>query len=177
LTVQPALAAEFEALYHEQLPFVWRILIRFGVPTEQIEDALQDVFVVVHRRFGAWSDHPSLRAWLHGVARRVAADQRRARDRHERRLAALPRTSDAIALDEHVGDRRRLDALAAAIDRLEPGRREVYVLTELEGMSAPEIADALGCKLNTVYSRLRRARADLEALLPIEGSRDHGRAR
>jgi RNA polymerase sigma-70 factor (ECF subfamily) len=177
LTVQPALAAEFEALYREQLPFVFRALIRFGVPTEVIEDAIQDVFVVVHRRFGAWSEHASVRAWLHGVVRRVAADQRRARFRHERRLAALPRTSDAVPLDEHVGDRRRLDALAEAIDRLEPSRREVYILTELEGMSAPEIAEALGCKLNTVYSRLRRARADLEALLmPIEGSH-HGRAR
>ncbi len=180
---QPALASEFDAVYREHFAFVWRSLRRFGVPDAALEDAVQEVFVVADRRFGAWSEHASLRAWLHGVARRVAADQRRARDRHERKLAALPRSHETLALDEHVSDRRRLDALAAAIDALEPARREIYILAELEGLSAPEIAEALGCKLNTVYSRLRRARADLEALVhgrqptDTEGSLNHGRAR
>jgi RNA polymerase sigma-70 factor, ECF subfamily len=128
------------------------------------------VFVVVHRRFGAWDQRASLRAWLFGVAKRVASKHRRGIERHARKVAALPAPISPRELDERVADRVRLARIAAAIDELAPERREVYVLAELEGLSAPEIADALGCKLNTVYSRLRRARADLDAALAEHGS-------
>lgn len=186
---QPALSAEFEALYHEQFEFVWRTLRRFGVPKAALDDATQEVFVVVHRRFGAWEQRASIRAWLFGVSRRIAARHRRGLERHARKIAALPEPSTPRQLDERVADRKRLEQIAEAIDELAPERREVYVLAELEGLSAPEIADALGCKLNTVYSRLRRARADLasalaepsprprEALTVAHEGSGHGRAR
>ncbi|MFV8754656.1 RNA polymerase sigma factor [Nannocystaceae bacterium ST9] len=169
---QPALSAEFEALYHEHFAFVWRTLRRLGVPEATIDDATQDVFVVAHRRFGVWEQRASARVWLHGVAKRVASKHRRGHDRHERKVAALPIPEGPRMLDEHVADRARLERIAAAIDRLEPERREVYVLAELEGLSAPEIAELLDCKLNTVYSRLRRARADLDAALAERGLHD-----
>jgi RNA polymerase sigma-70 factor, ECF subfamily len=159
-----ALRAEFEALYEEHFAFVWRALRSFGVPQASLEDATQDVFVVVYRRFGTW-EQASLRAWLHGVARRVAASRRRTDQRHDRKLEALPRGENVHAIDERVDARQQLARLAAAIDRLAPERREVYVLAEIEGMRPPEIAAMLGCNLNTVYSRLRRARAQLSAAL------------
>lgn len=167
----PALSAEFEALYHEHFEFVWRTLRRFGVPTAALDDASQDVFVVVHRRFGAWEQRASIRAWLFGVSKRIASKHRRGLERHARKVAALPEPAAARELDERVADRDRLERIARAIDKLAPERREVYVLADLEGLSAPEIADALGCKLNTVYSRLRRARADLDIALAEQGSR------
>jgi RNA polymerase sigma-70 factor, ECF subfamily len=184
-----ALSAEFEALYHEHFEFVWRTLRRFGVASAALDDATQDVFVVVHRRFGAWEQRASIRAWLFGVSKRVAAKHRRGLERHARKVAALPEPSAPAQLDDRVADRERLERIAEAIATLTPERREVYVLAELEGLSAPEIADALGCKLNTVYSRLRRARADLDAALadpsprPVESTRavnlrsHHGPAR
>ncbi|HVI03473.1 MAG TPA: RNA polymerase sigma factor [Enhygromyxa sp.] len=169
---QPALSAEFEALYHAHFEFVWRLLRRFGVPVAALDDATQDVFVVVHRRFGAWEQRASVRAWLFGVAKRVAANHRRGLERHARKVAALPEPATPRLLDERVADRDHLEQVAKAIDGLAPERREVYVLAYLEGLSAPEIADALGCKLNTVYSRLRRARAELAAALAEQRSRD-----
>jgi RNA polymerase sigma-70 factor (ECF subfamily) len=168
----PALSAEFEALYHEHIDFVWRTLRRFGVPAAALDDATQDVFVVVHRRFGAWEQRASVRAWLFGVCKRVAAKHRRGLERHARKVAALPEPAAPRELDERVADRDRLERIARAIDGLAPERREVYTLAELEGLSAPEIADALGCKLNTVYSRLRRARADLAIALAEQAPRD-----
>jgi len=152
------LALEFEALYDEHCAFVWRTLRTFGVPRESLEDATQDVFVVVHRRFGAWEQTPSIRAWLYGVARRVAASRRRKSARHRRKLEALPKPEQARAVDERVAVRHQLERVAEAIDALAPERRQVYVLAELEGLRPPEIAAVLGWKLNTVYSRLRRAR-------------------
>jgi RNA polymerase sigma-70 factor (ECF subfamily) len=183
---QPALSAEFssetpnldlrfEALYHAHVDFVWRTLRRFGVPVAALDDATQDVFVVVHRRFGAWEQRASIRAWLFGVSKRVAAKHRRGLERHARKLAALPEPTSARELDERVADRDHLERIARAIDNLAPERREVYVLADLEGLSAPEIADALGCKLNTVYSRLRRARADLQSALEMSLRSHHDR--
>ncbi|HLT39453.1 MAG TPA: sigma-70 family RNA polymerase sigma factor [Enhygromyxa sp.] len=154
------LSDEFAAAYRAHVDFVWRVLARRGVLDEQLEDATQEVFVIMHRRWGAWGSG-SPRAWLYGVARRVAATQHRARRRRHRKLAALPAPAEPPLADEQLADRRRLDALARAIEQLDPERRDVLVLIEIEGLSAPEVAAALGCKLNTVYSRLRRARASI----------------
>jgi RNA polymerase sigma-70 factor, ECF subfamily len=168
--------AEFESLYREQFAFVWRTLRRFGVGEASLEDAAQEVFLVAHRRLGAWREWSSPRAWLFGVARRVAADHRRGRDRHARKLAELPELDgpslDSIrtgSFEDRLDEQQRLRTLAEALASLAPDRRTVYVLAELEGMSAPEIAQACEIKLNTVYSRLRRARRDVATVLEAAG--------
>jgi RNA polymerase sigma-70 factor (ECF subfamily) len=167
--------AELESLYREHFAFVWRTLRRFGVADGHLEDAAQEVFLIAHRRLGAWREWSSPRAWLFGVARRVAADHRRGRDRHARKLAALPELdgppapSRAGAYEERLDQQQRLRSVAEAIAALSPERRTVYVLTELEGLSAPEIAQACELELNTVYSRLRRARQDVAAHLEAAG--------
>src|SRR5690606_744277 len=122
--------AEFEQLYREHFSFVWRTLRRFGVADAALEDVAQEVFLVVYRRAGAWRDWSSPRSWLFGVARRVAADHRRSRDRHARKLAALPELAAPRPVDERVDDHARLRAIAAAIASLSPDRRAVYTLAE-----------------------------------------------
>lgn len=165
---------EFRSLYRAHFGYVWRTLFRYGVPAAQLEDAAQEVFVIVLRRFGSWRARASFRAWLHGVARRVASHQRRHQGRHQRKLEALLPVADAPSVEGQLDQRRRLDALTAAIAQLDPDRREVFVLADLEGLSAPEISDALGCKLNTVYSRLRRARADINLAMAAYIGGDDG---
>jgi RNA polymerase sigma-70 factor (ECF subfamily) len=180
--VQPraTLSDEFAEAYRAHVDFVWRVLARCGVPDEQLEDATQEVFVIMHRRWGAWGSGPQ-RAWLYGVTRRVASTQHRTRQRRRRKLAALPTPPEAPRADERLEDQHRLDALARSLERLEPEQRDVFVLIELEGLSAPEVAAALACKLNTVYSRLRRARAAIARamaqydadLSPTTPAKDH----
>jgi RNA polymerase sigma-70 factor (ECF subfamily) len=171
----PGAGAELESLYRQHFAFVWRTLRRFGVADAHLEDAAQEVFLIAHRRLGAWHEWSSPRAWLFGVARRVAADHRRGRDRHARKLAALPELdgptppASAGAYEERLDQQQRLRVVAEAIAALSPERRTVYVLTELEGLSAPEIAQACELELNTVYSRLRRARRDVAARLDAAG--------
>jgi RNA polymerase sigma-70 factor (ECF subfamily) len=165
---------EFRSLYRAHFGYVWRTLARYGVPAAQLEDGCQEVFVIVLRRFGSWRERASFRSWLHGVARRVASAQRRHHARHQRKLEALPPVADAPPIEGQLHQRRRLDTLTAAIAELEPKRREVFVLAELEGLSAPEISDALDCKLNTVYSRLRRARADINLAMAAYLGGDDG---
>ena len=155
-------ARDFVALYRAHFGFVWRILRRLGVPDEQLDDAAQEVFLVLHRRVTGLAPEVSLRSWLFGTARRVAADMRRGKHRHERRLQAL-----AVVEGDRPGERPGEQAEAADFVQrflagLDADRRMVFVLADLEGMTAPEIAEALEVKLNTVYSRLRTARAEFE---------------
>jgi len=150
--------AAFAAAYREHVDFVWRILARFGVASAALEDATQEVFVVAHRHWGAWEGRATMRAWLYGVARRVASTHHRTRRRRDRKLSSLIPPEPA-GLEAQIEGRARLELLAAAIDALDPKQREVFVLAELDQLTAPEIAEALDCKLSTVYSRLRRARA------------------
>lgn len=155
-------AREFVPLYRAHFGFVWRILRRLGVPAEQLDDAAQEVFLVLHRRVAELGPEVSLRSWLFGTCRRVAADLRRGKHRHERRLQAL-----AVVEGDREGERPGQQAEAADfvqrfLERLDADRRMVFVLADLEGLTAPEIAEALEVKLNTVYSRLRTARAEFE---------------
>lgn len=161
--------AEFDRLYRDHFAFVWRTLRRFGVREGALEDAAQEVFLIAYRKAGAWLEWSSPRAWLFGVARRVAKDHRRSRDRHERKLDLRVDVEGPRGADQRVEDHQRLRAVGSAIASLSPERRSVYVLAELEEMAAPEIAQALEINLNTVYSRLRRARLDVAEHLDAAG--------
>ena len=159
-------AHEFDAIYREHFPFVWRNLRRLGVADAHVEDAAQEVWVVVHRRLGDFEGRSSVRTWLFGIAMRTASDHRRwrrrkdPRDRHDDVDAVASRAPSPEELTARSQAARALDAL---LDALPDERRAVFMLAELEQMSAPEIALAVGAPLNTVYSRLRVARAEFEA--------------
>jgi RNA polymerase sigma-70 factor (ECF subfamily) len=156
----------FELVYNDYFDFVWRSLRRLGVPEASVDDALQDVFVVVHRRLGEFGGRSSLKTWLFGIALRVTSDHRR----RVRRKGGHEPLDEAVAdpapgPQEKMANAERLSMLDRALDALDDDRRAVFVLAELEQMSAPEIAEALGVKLNTVYSRLRLARQDFALAL------------
>ena len=154
------LARAFVPVYRAHFGFVWRILRRLGVPNDQLDDAAQDVFIVLHRRLAGLAPEVSLRSWLFGTARRVAADLRRGQHRRERRLQAL--ADVAHEAPRPGAQAEAVDFVRRFLDRLDPDRRMIFVLADLEGLTAPEIAEALEVKLNTVYSRLRSARAEFE---------------
>ena len=136
-----------------------------GVPEATIEDAVQDVFLVLHRRWADWDHSRSPHSWVFGVVRRVAAAQRRSASRHQRRLHALPSPEPTPAVDERAASRHELEQLQRALAQLDEKLATVFVLAEVEGLSGPEIAELLGAKLNTIYWRLRMARAQITAAM------------
>ncbi|MCX4246858.1 sigma-70 family RNA polymerase sigma factor [Paraliomyxa miuraensis] len=153
---------EFARLYHRHHGFVWRILRRLGVPPAALDDASQDVFVVVHRRRDALRTDVSVRSWLFGIARRVAADVHRGQRRRQRKLDALLPPPDALPLDDTLARDEAAAFVHAFLERLDDGHRMVFVLCDVEGLTAPEVAEALELNVNTVYSRLRKARLQFE---------------
>ena len=158
--------AVFAAAYDSEFEAVWLYLRRLGVPEADVEDAVHDVFVVAHRRYGTYDPSRPLRPWLLGIAFRIAAQWRR---RH-RLEVSIPdsgpeRADDGRAPDELVASEQARSRLQTALSRLDIHQRAVVVMHDLNGIPVPEIADALDVPLNTVYSRLRLGRAKIAAAL------------
>jgi RNA polymerase sigma-70 factor (ECF subfamily) len=164
--VSTATRFEFDDVYSANVDFVWRVLRGMGVSDPLIDDAAQDVFVVVHRRLAEFDGRFAVKTWLFEIAYRIACDYRR----KGRRLAGHG------PLEEDVRDRapspsdsaegsESLRFLEGLLDRMDDEKRAVLVLSGIEGMTAPEIAAVTATPLNTVYTRLRRARAELSDAL------------
>jgi RNA polymerase sigma-70 factor (ECF subfamily) len=161
----PALA--FADVYDAAFPWVFRAARRLGVAQGSLDDVVQDVFVIVHRKLPTFEGRSSLKSWIYGITLRVVRDRRRTAKRKPEsltegeELAAVP-----DAARDPQSDTLRREALATllrVLDALPEEQREVFVLAELEELPAPEIAEATGINLNTVYSRLRAARKSFEA--------------
>lgn len=169
-----------EEIYEAHAEFVWRTLRRLGVPESDVADAVQDVFLAVHRSLPRFEGRSAVTTWLFAICRGVARDRRRrAHVRYEvgddvaiaRERDLAP---DAIArLD--VSDRARL--LAAALDAMDDDQREVFVLFELEGLGGEAIAEMVGAKTSTVYTRLRLARDSFERFVARHRARERGGTR
>jgi RNA polymerase sigma-70 factor (ECF subfamily) len=162
----------FEETYERYFDFVWLSLRRLGVAPALLDDAAQDVFVVVHRRLHEFEYRSELKTWLFAIALRTARSYRRQppsipAEGLEQMPAGGPTPHDALAQVEAL---RVMDAILAEMDE---ERRVLFILIELEQIAVPEAAQVLGLKLNTAYSRLRLAREDFNAMV----KRHHARER
>lgn len=149
-----------EDIYREHHAFVWRVIRRFGVPEGAVEDAVQEVFVVLHRRRGELRFDAACRGLLFGIARKVAP-RFRARTpaaaptmtEIDHRMAAV--TSDPERRIESV---EKAEVIRAALDAMDEGKRLTFALVVVEGMTVPEAAACQDINLNTAYARLRAAK-------------------
>lgn len=161
----------FDQIYEEHFDFVWRNLRRLGVAEAGLWDAAQEVFVVVHRRLGDYEARGAIRSWLYSIVARVSRQLRRTA-RRKPSFGSEDSADLADAVDARP-DRRAerseaLERLMALLETLDEPKREAFVLAELEGLTAPEIAAISNVNLNTVYSRIRMARQELEAAIAAE---------
>jgi RNA polymerase sigma-70 factor (ECF subfamily) len=160
LSQEPAESRDFDSIYQAHFDFVWRSLQALGVPPAAAEDAAQDTFVVVHRRMGDLLPSASVKAWLFAIAVRVAHDYRRtARRRGASPLEDADReVSTAVGPFERTAKAQAVQLVERFLTQLDADKRAVFVMSEVQEMTAPEIAAALEVNLNTVYARLRAAR-------------------
>lgn len=162
----PSPALSVAQIYEAEFRYVFRCLRSLGVRDAVLDDALQDVFLVVQRKLSEFDGRSELRTWLYAIAVRIA---RKYRARGIRDGAPLAHADTNEEREQHVDSENaaesaeRLKLARAALDALDEEKREVFVLSRIEQMSAPEIAGVIGIPLNTVYSRLRAARHAFEA--------------
>ncbi len=165
----------FEALFEAHHDFVRRSALALGVPARFADDVVQDVFIVALRRLGDLRPGASARGWLYGILRNVA---RRAKAKDARRPPLHLAPDTETSPDEALDWRRAASMVESFLAGLDDEKREVFVLCELEGMTAPEVAAAASVKLNTVYSRLRTVRALFsKAVAREEAKRQRTRSR
>lgn len=166
----PGSDTPFAALYREHFDFVWRSVARLGLPAAALDDAVQEVFVAAYRRLPTYDGRGPLRAWLFGIAVNVVKMARRGEQRHRRRLEAVgTEPSDPGDLGQRQA---AVDLLDRLLEQLDDDQRMVVILVEIEGLSPREVADGLGISVNTVYSRVRLARAHLQRAASRQRARE-----
>src|SRR5690606_30008683 len=143
-----------------------------GVSDVDVDDAVQDVFVVVYRRLDTFEGRSSVRTWLYGIARRVAWKYRTRAQRNVARVTRLTELQDDADLEAATDRRRAFEVLCTFLEQLDDDRRQAFVLSEFASLRAPEIARALDVNLNTVYARLRTARTELDRTVHRLRARD-----
>jgi RNA polymerase sigma-70 factor (ECF subfamily) len=163
---------DFDAIYSRYFPFVWRCLRGLGVIESSLDDAAQDVFVVVHRRLASFLGQSTLRTWLYGIVRNVAANYRRTRQRRTTDHQSAPTAelpSRGPGPVEQAQDAEAARFIQAFLGRLDDKKRDLFILALLEDLPIPEVAATLNVPLNTAYTRLRAVRADFERALRRHG--------
>lgn len=152
-------APDFRDVYQANVRPVWRALSAFGVPLADVPDAVQEVFLVVHRRLPDFDGRHKVSTWIHSISVRVAmAARRRAAARRE---TLVEEPADVLAQGDPESDldaRRAMAMLRELLDALDDDKRAVFVLYEVQELPMREVAEAVGCPLQTAYSRYHAAR-------------------
>ncbi len=157
-------ALTFAELYQQYARYVWRLVFRLGVATNDVEDVCQEVFTVVHRKLPGFEQRSSLKTWLYGIAYRCASDYRRRAHRKREVLEDdMTETLPGEPLQEQHVDVKRAQALMArALESLDEAKRATFVLYEFEELDMTEISHIMQCPAQTGYSRLNAARKHIE---------------
>jgi len=160
----------FAELYSTYFRFVWSTARYLRVDTAELDDVVHDVFVIIYERYHTLERPESLRSWIYGVVRRVASTYHRGKRTaliraETARLEPEMMSAKVNTPQQLVEESEQAKLLWKLLEKLDATKRETFVLAELEGMTAPEIAAATNVPLNTVYSRLRVARQEMEEAL------------
>ena len=152
---------EFRTVYETYFPFVWRYAANRGVPPMAIDDVVQEVFVVVHHRLASFEGRSSLRTWLAGVCRNVLRDYLRKRGNQKAGDSLDDQVeirSDGIGPAEALERKVAVELLDELLEQMSELQREVFILCDIEQLSAVEVAEMLGVNENTLRTRLRAGR-------------------
>ncbi|MBK8170830.1 MAG: sigma-70 family RNA polymerase sigma factor [Sandaracinaceae bacterium] len=156
----------FDEVYQQHFDFIWRSARRLGVETTAVDDVVQEVFMVVHRKLADTHFDATVKSWLYGITVRIVRNhlrsvRRRGPSEELPESLIAPGSSPSEAMLRNQAAR----VLHAFLDSLDTERREVFVMVDLEQESVAATATALGINTNTAHGRLRAARQELENFL------------
>jgi RNA polymerase sigma-70 factor (ECF subfamily) len=164
---------DFEEVHEEFRPKIVRYLSRL-IGDDEAEDIAQEVFQKVNRSLGGFEGRSKLSTWIYRIATNTAMDRVRSpsfkRSQEHTALEGIAQFKDRNVwtgqadnpTDQKLIRKEMSECVTEYIDRLSPDHRTVIILKELEGFKNREIADILQLSLDTVKTRLHRARAGLK---------------
>lgn len=156
-------------IFEDNYRLIWRLLAHLGLDPPAVEDAAQQVFLIVAERLNE-VQHGSERSFCYGTALRLASSHRRTRGR-ETPTEALEHEADLRPNPEQLTEQKRArDVLDRILSCLAEEFRVVFILYELDGFTTPEISELLQIPLGTAASRLRRAREAFRRLVQEENA-------
>lgn len=150
--------------YQQEITYVFHALRWLGARPQELEDLAQEVFIALRRAWPRYDPSRPLRPYLFGVAFRVVSMQRR-RTKREVAFAQLEIRDGGAHPDELVQAKQDRALVLRALEKIPLRRRAVLVMHDLDEVSMGQVAAALSIPLFTAYSRLRKARAELEAAI------------
>jgi RNA polymerase sigma-70 factor (ECF subfamily) len=158
-------AGAWRTLYEHHFHKVMRLVQALGIGDGEADDLCQEIFLIVYRYLRGFRGDARLATWIHRLATREAFRYARRR-RVRRALAQLLAREQPPALPRDWAENAtaRRQYLGQLLGRLPPERRLALVLFEIDGRSVEEIAEVCGCAVNTVWTRIHRARVQLEAM-------------
>lgn len=166
----PATPLTVADVYRAHADFVWRVVQRLGVPPHEAEDVVHEVFLIVHRRLSEFDGRGAITSWLYAIGRGVAANYRRGHLRAARRIDQVEPPPPPRSPEEDAAQREAACAIEAFLAALDPETREVFALTDIEGLTCPEVARALDLELHRVHARLKTARRRFNAFVAHRGA-------
>jgi RNA polymerase sigma-70 factor (ECF subfamily) len=162
----------FDNVYDDMVEYIWNTVCRMGVRGSDVDDVVQEVFVIVFRRLPEFEGRAQLKTWIFGIMVHVVQHHFRTHARKPGDRATEKGTEiQNLVANQDRGPARELERTEAlrVLDQLllelDDAKRVVFVLAEIEQMTLAEIAQALAANVNTVSTRLRAARRDFERAL------------
>jgi RNA polymerase sigma-70 factor, ECF subfamily len=160
----------WKRLYDAHFDFAYRNAHRLGTPQGEVEDVVHEVFEIAFQKLSQFT-HGLFTTWLYRIVANVVSARlrkRRVRDFFHG-IWAQEQEPEAHSLEATVAARQTLGKVGDVMRKLSAEKREVFALHELEGLTHDEIAGLIGCKVETVRSRLHYARKDFEKLARSRG--------
>jgi RNA polymerase sigma-70 factor, ECF subfamily len=171
----------FYGIYRDHVDYVWRLVFLLGLPRTDVDDAVQEVFMVIHRRLDEFAPPGPPRQWIRSVAVHVCRNHQRWRRRLRRWFVDCGTDSDLVfqhadrTSDATFSRSEDLAILDRALRQLTSKQREVFIMSEIEQLTAAEIGEILTISPNTASSRLRAARHAINQFVDSELNSERGR--
>jgi RNA polymerase sigma-70 factor (ECF subfamily) len=156
----------FELIYKEMADFVYNVALRLVNNNEDAEEVTQEVFITVYNKLKYFRFESSIKTWIYRITVNRAINLAKKRSREKMKIAEYEKEFYS-AVETKPGKERNDGMLEALLKSVDLDQRACLVLRNVEGLSYKEISDALKININTVRSRLRRAREKLLALRKV----------
>ncbi len=158
----------FEHIYNTYSDFVYNVAFRVVNNIDEAQEVTQEVFLTVYRKLKSFKFKSSLKTWVYRIAVNMAIDYARKRTKEQDHTVLYEENNELSRTIDPIGEKlereQQKKTISTLLEALSPDQRVCIVLRSIEGLSYQEIAESLNININTVRSRLKRAREKLIAL-------------